>query len=267
MPTTVQLRRGTTAQHSSFTGSAGEITVDTDKNTVVVHDGLTQGGNPLVSAGDSVTLGNLTVSGTLTVEGTTVTVDSVSTQTIDLGDGDQLRLGDGNDFTLEWTGTGAEINNTGTLVIQNATNSKLTVAASGVTINDTLTISETKETVSIETSTNATLNIDFKDDAVVYLTQDQTANRTINFRGDASTTLDSVMSIGESMTCAVLSTQGATPYYLSTYQVDGSAVTPKWSGGSAPSSGNAASIDAYSFTIIKTGAATFTVLGSLTQYA
>ena len=41
MPTTIQLRRGTTAQHDSFTGSVGEITVDTTLSTVRVHDGLT----------------------------------------------------------------------------------------------------------------------------------------------------------------------------------------------------------------------------------
>jgi len=69
------------------------------------------------------------------------------------------------------------------------------------------------------------------------------------------------------MTCAILMTQGSTPYYLNAYQVDGSSVTPKWSGGTAPSAGNASSIDSYSFTIIKTADATFTVLASLTQYA
>lgn len=47
MPTTVQFRRGTTQQHSSFTGSNAEITVDSDKNTLVVHDGSTAGGHPL----------------------------------------------------------------------------------------------------------------------------------------------------------------------------------------------------------------------------
>jgi len=40
----VQFRRGTTSQHSSFTGVVGEITVDTDKDTVVIHDGSTAGG-------------------------------------------------------------------------------------------------------------------------------------------------------------------------------------------------------------------------------
>lgn len=43
----VQQRRGTTAQHASFTGLAGEITIDTDKKVVVVHDGSTAGGIPL----------------------------------------------------------------------------------------------------------------------------------------------------------------------------------------------------------------------------
>lgn len=50
MATELKLRRGTTAQHSTFTGAAGEITVDTDKKTVVVHDGVTAGGKPLLKA-------------------------------------------------------------------------------------------------------------------------------------------------------------------------------------------------------------------------
>lgn len=50
----VKLRRGTTTAHSSFTGAIGEITIDTDKNTVVVHDGVTAGGHPLPTSGSSV---------------------------------------------------------------------------------------------------------------------------------------------------------------------------------------------------------------------
>lgn len=48
MSTALQHRRGTTTQHSTFTGLAGEVTVDTTKNTVVVHDGATAGGIPLL---------------------------------------------------------------------------------------------------------------------------------------------------------------------------------------------------------------------------
>jgi hypothetical protein len=47
MPFAFQRRRGTTAQHASFTGLLGELTVDTDKEVVVVHDGATAGGFPL----------------------------------------------------------------------------------------------------------------------------------------------------------------------------------------------------------------------------
>lgn len=52
MPTAVQFRRGTTTQHSSFTGALGEVTVDTDKDVVVVHDGSLAGGYPM--AGTSI---------------------------------------------------------------------------------------------------------------------------------------------------------------------------------------------------------------------
>jgi hypothetical protein len=78
------------------------------------------------------------------------------------------------------------------------------------------------------------------------------------------------MAIGESMTFAVLATQGATPYYLNAYYIDGTAGWSgvlKWQGGTAPTAGNASGIDAYSFTIIKTADATFTMLASVTQYA
>jgi len=53
MPTTVQFRRGTTAQNNAFTGAVGEITVDIDKETLIIHDGTTQGGFPLISSADT----------------------------------------------------------------------------------------------------------------------------------------------------------------------------------------------------------------------
>lgn len=49
MATILQLRRGTTTQHNAFTGALGEVTVDTTKDTVVVHDGTTVGGKPLAT--------------------------------------------------------------------------------------------------------------------------------------------------------------------------------------------------------------------------
>jgi hypothetical protein len=75
------------------------------------------------------------------------------------------------------------------------------------------------------------------------------------------------MQTGESMSCTFLVTQGATAYYNSAVTIDGNSVTPKWQGGTAPTSGNASSIDAYTYVIIKTASATFTVLGAQTKFA
>ena len=56
MSTQVRLRGGTTSQHSTFTGAEREVTVDTDKNTLVVHDGTTAGGVPIAKASDKADL-------------------------------------------------------------------------------------------------------------------------------------------------------------------------------------------------------------------
>lgn len=141
------------------------------------------------------------------------------------------------------------------------------LTAPSVTVNGALDIEEVKEFVDASTSTSGLINYNLSEYAIHNFTANQTANRTINFRGDGSNTLNSILSTNQSMTCTVLMAQGSTAYYLNAYQVDGTAVTPKWSGGSAPTAGNANSIDVYTFTIIKTADATFTVLASQTQYA
>ena len=65
MPTQFQLRRGTTTEHSTFAGAVGEVTIDTTKDTAVVHDGATNGGYPLAKETGS-TFGNSNVSGNIT---------------------------------------------------------------------------------------------------------------------------------------------------------------------------------------------------------
>lgn len=54
MSTTLLLKRGNTSQTSSFTGLSGEVTIDTDKNTVIVHDGSTAGGHEISGSDDYV---------------------------------------------------------------------------------------------------------------------------------------------------------------------------------------------------------------------
>jgi hypothetical protein len=132
----------------------------------------------------------------------------------------------------------------------------------GVTVDGTLDIEEVYELVTTQTSTTGTITFDTTAQGVEFYTVDQTANRTINFSN-----VNANLATGQSVTCAILLTQGATAYYLNVYQVDGTGVTPKWQGGSAPTAGNASGIDSYGFTIIKTADATFTVLASQTQFA
>jgi hypothetical protein len=118
------------------------------------------------------------------------------------------------------------------------------------------------------TAATGTINFDTVTQGVLYYTSNASANWTVNFRGDGSNTLSSRLAVGDSITCVFLVTQGATAYYNSAVQIDGSAVTPKWQGGTAPAAGNASSIDAYSYTIIKTAATpTYTVFASQTKFA
>ena len=117
------------------------------------------------------------------------------------------------------------------------------------------------------TAATGTINFDTTTQSVLYYTTNASANFTVNFRGSSGTTLNTVMSTGESLSATFLVTNGSTAYYNSVVQVDGSTVTPKWQGGTAPTSGNASSIDSYTYVIIKTGSATFTVLASQTKFA
>lgn len=104
--------------------------------------------------------------------------------------------------------------------------------------------------------------------SIWYYTSNASANHTINVRGDGSTTLSSLLAVGDSMTVVWANTNGATAYYPNVFQVDGSSVTPKWQGGTAPTAGNASSIDVYVYTIVKTAATpTYTVFASQTKFA
>jgi hypothetical protein len=117
------------------------------------------------------------------------------------------------------------------------------------------------------TAATGTINYDVTTQSVLYYTSNASANWTVNFRASSGTSLNTAMSTGQSVTVAFLVTNGATAYYNSAVQVNGSSVTPKWQGGTAPTQGNASSIDVYVYTIIKTGSATFTVLASQTKFA
>lgn len=125
-----------------------------------------------------------------------------------------------------------------------------------------------KETIFFSaTAATGTVEIDVLTSSIFYYTSNAAANWTFNIRGNSSTTLNSIMSTGETLTVAFLVTNGGTARYPTQLQIDGSNITAKWQGGSAPTSGNVNSIDAYTFTAIKTGSATFTLLAAQTQFA
>lgn len=123
-----------------------------------------------------------------------------------------------------------------------------------------------KATVSA-TAATGTINYDAVTQPVLYYTSNASANWTLNIRGSSGLSLNSMMQTGQALTIAFMVTNGATAYYASALQIDGSSVTPKWQGGTAPASGNASSIDVYTYTVIKTGSAAFTVFASQTKFA
>lgn len=112
-----------------------------------------------------------------------------------------------------------------------------------------------------------TINLDILTSGILYYTSNATGNWTLNIRGDGSTTLNNSLATNDSITVVFFATNGATPFYQTGFTIDGSSVTPRWQNATAPSSGNANSIDIYSYTIIKTGSATFTAFGSQTRFA
>ena len=180
-------------------------------------------------------------------------------------------------------GLGNTVTTVGNLTLTNVTlssgTSNITLGNTAVTIGSAttsvgnlaltnVTITTIQEPANVTaTAANATVNMDLLNNAVLYLTSNAAGNWTVNFRGTSSTSLNTMMSNNSSISCTVLATQGNTAYYNSVVQVDGSSVTPKWQGGSAPTSGNASSVDSYTYVIIKTGSAAFTVLAAQTKFA
>lgn len=141
------------------------------------------------------------------------------------------------------------------------------VSSSQLVSNKILNTTEERWNVVASASTG-TINVDAVTSTAWYYTTNATANWTLNFRGNSTTTLNSLLTVGDSITIIFAAAIGATQYRPTTFQVDGSAVTPLWQGGSAPTSGNASSTDLYVFTILKTAATpTYTVFASQTRFA
>ena len=148
---------------------------------------------------------------------------------------------------------------------QTLTNKTLT----SPTLNYPILVAPEERLNIVASAATGTINVDLATAGTWYYTSSAGANHTLNFRFGSSTSLNNVLTTGDSITAVWLNTNGATAYYPNVIQVDGatSGVSIKWQGGTAPTAGNASSIDSYVFNIIKTASATFTVLASQTKFA
>lgn len=130
------------------------------------------------------------------------------------------------------------------------------------------TLTSPRETAAISaTAATGTIHLNVSTASVHIYTINATGNYVLNVRGNSSTTLNSLMAVGESITVTFEHPNGATAYYATSYTIDGVAVTPKWLGGIAPTAGNASATDVYMIQIRKTAAATFTCLASQSKFA
>jgi len=142
-------------------------------------------------------------------------------------------------------------------------------AASGVPTNATLT-GVLEQTVAVTAALTGTINISVKSGTYYRYTTTVASpySWVINVRGDASTTVNSIMAVDTSITITYTAVNGGTPGYMTAIQIDGTAQTPLWFNGSVPSQGNASSTDFYTITIVKTASTpTYVVYASLTRYA
>jgi hypothetical protein len=153
---------------------------------------------------------------------------------------------------------------TGVLAFTN-TPTLTTPAISGGTLANSVIRGIEEDINVVASAATGTINFDVETASIWYYTTDATANHTLNFRFSSSVSLNTALAVGDAITLVWLNTNGATPYYPNVIQIDGNAVTPKVP--AAIAAGNASAIDAYSFTIIKTASATFTVLETQTKFA
>ena len=229
--------------------------------------------------------GNLTITGNLQVDGTTTTVDTTNTtitdKLIELGTGTSgspsgdagivIERGSSDNVFIGWDESEDKIR-FATGAFTGSSSGNLTLADANVLFGNIeasrLTTNEVIERADVKGDTlTGTPNVNLEDNAVHYYTSNAGANWVFNFRGGVSTTLNNMLATGEVMTVALLTTQGSTAYYATGIQIDGVSQTVKWSNGTAPSSGTANSIEVYSFSIVKTGNATYSVIGSVSDYS
>jgi len=175
-----------------------------------------------------------------------------------------------NEITLANAATG---NNPVISATGGDTNVGITLTPKGalgrITANGETKIFGVFEAVTVSTTFVTAFTYDVLTQAVYFQNVNLGSNFTVNFRGDASNTLNSALATGESVTVALITKQANTTFFnTSVLTVDGTStgVTVVYQGGTAPTAGNASSNDVYTYTAIKTAASTYTILAAQTQF-
>lgn len=164
--------------------------------------------------------------------------------------------------------TGANITDTRTASTSNLISSSYVTLTGTQSLSNKTLVSPQEVTTIVASAATGTINYDTVTQADLYYTTNASANFTLNFRGNSGTTLNSLLPVGQTQTVVFRNTNGATAYRPNVFQIDGSAVTPKWQGGTAPSAGNASAVDVYTFAITKTATTpTYQVFASQTKFA
>jgi hypothetical protein len=251
-------------------GGASVIWAATDKSVKQIY----------LNGTDAVDTGLVSATGVATLTNKTLTSPTINTATLTSPIINEIDDTNSNEL-IKFTTTASAVNEV--TIANAATGNDPTFTASGnddnigldfipkgtgaVTFLGTGKIQAVKEKVTVTAvASTGTINYDFLTQAVLYHTTVATGQFTINLRGSSSTTLNNMLSVGESVTGAFLNTN--TTFYVSTITIDGSStnVILEYQGGTAPTSGNAG-IDVYSFTAIKTSTTpAYTILASQTQF-
>ena len=120
----------------------------------------------------------------------------------------------------------------------------------------------------VASALTGTVNMDVVTNGLVQsYTTNAAASFVVNLRGDGSTTFNSLMHIGQASVFTLYHASNNTSYYMTDFQIDGSSITEKWNGGSAPTAATGSGTDAYTFNIMKTADATFTVFANFSNFA
>ena len=227
-------------------------------------------------------------------------VDAVGDLIVGAADNTVARLGAGTNnallvsdssqtYGLRWATTLAGLTltspsigtilNTGTLTLPSSTDTLVGRATTDTLTNKTLTapvvtnVDLTGGVVDLlqedwyvsATAATGAISFDVLTSASWFYSTASTGSWTLNVRGNSSTSLTSLMSVDDSITISFMVNCNNAAHYPTAFSIDGNSVTPKWLGGTAPSSGNASAFDVYTYMILK-GASSFTVLASASRF-